>query len=264
MRFYKPYLLILIVSLVACEKVIEVDIREADRKFVVEGVLTNTGICEVRLSRSVHFSDPSVFPPVTGALVIIRDNGVAQLVPEVSAGVYELATFIGTPGHIYELEVRIGSQVFTAMSRMMSPVPMDTLYVAPGPFGGFLFPHVQYTDPAGINNAYRFIQYKNRVKDQGIFWDNDEFTDGQTSLLRLDNGVNRDDDPRAIHSGDTVAVELLSLDDPIYRFWSTVQFGGAAGSAFTASPANPITNIQGGALGYFSAHSVTRRSVIVP
>jgi hypothetical protein len=32
----------------------------------------------------------------------------------------------------------------------------------------------------------------------------------------------------------------------------------------SASPANPLSNIQGGALGYFSAHTVQRRTVIIP
>jgi hypothetical protein len=264
MKFYRKYLLISVVSLVSCEKVIDIDIREADRKIVIEGIATNEGDCEVKITRSVHFSDPSIFPPVTGAHVLIRGNGGVLPLLEISPGIYRPVNFNGIPGNLYELEVYLGSQLFKASSRMFPPVPIDTMYVAPGPFGSYLFPHVQYTDPAGIDNAYRFVQYKNRLKDPAIFWDDDEFTNGQTNLLRLDNGVSRNDDPRALHSGDTVMVELLSLDDPIYRFWSTVQFGGAAGSAFTASPANPITNIQGGALGYFSAHSVTRRSVIVP
>ena len=81
--------------------------------------------------------------------------------------------------------------------------------------------------------------------------------------MLLDNEVS-DSDPRSIHSRDTVTVELQSLDDPIYRFWSTLVFGGASGSSFTASPANPITNITGGALGYFSAHSIRKKTLIAP
>jgi hypothetical protein len=253
---------ILILALVSCEKVIDIDIRDADRKYVIEGVVTNEGLCEVRLSQSVHFNDPSVFPDVSGAQVIVYDNGVPHVLPEILPGLYRTGTVPGTPGHAYDLFVQIGDEIFTARSKMLAPVPIDTLYIGTGFFGSYKFPFVGYTDPAGINNGYRFIQYKNRIRDPAIFWDNDEFTDGQSNLVRLDNGVSSDTDPRAIHTGDTVRVELLSLDDPIYRFWSTIEFGGAGGSAFSASPANPVSNIEGGALGYFSAHSITRRTVI--
>lgn len=260
--FKKILFFIVIASLLSCEKVIDIDIRDADRKYVIEGVVTNEGFCQVWITETVHFNEPSVFPTVSGAQVTISDNGIAQNLPQVVPGVYGSNLVNGVPGHVYDLTVKITDKIFTARCTMLPPVPIDTLYIARGPFGGHKFPHVRYTDPAGVNNGYRFVQYKNGIKDPAIFWDNDEFTDGQTSLLFLDNGVSGDTDPRTIHTGDTVQVDLLSLDDPIYRFWSTVQFGGAAGSAFTASPANPVTNIKGGALGYFSAHSVTRRTVV--
>jgi hypothetical protein len=258
----KLYILACIFFLVSCEKVIEIDIREAEKKYVIEGVITDEGFCEVRISQTVHFNNPSVFPAVSGAQVLLADNNVLFTLAETSPGVYKNSAVTGTPGHIYNLSVRIDAQLFTARCTMMAPVPLDTLFIDRGPFGAQKFPWVQYTDPAGINNGYRFIQYKNGVRDPAIFWDNDEFTDGQTSRIFLDNGVSSNSNPRAIQTGDTITVELLSLDDPIYRFWSTVEFGGAAGSAFTASPANPVTNIVGGALGYFSAHSITRRTVV--
>ena len=56
---------------------------------------------------------------------------------------------------------------------------MDTIYISRGPFGQYKFATISYTDPAGINNGYRFIQYVNGVKEPTIFWENDEFTDGQ-------------------------------------------------------------------------------------
>ncbi len=250
---------------ISCEKVIDVDIRESDRRYVIEGVITDEpGVCNIRLTRTIHFNDPNVFPAVSGAVVKVKDNGVEYTLNETSPGNYSTTAINGTPGHLYQLSIVVNGESFTADCTMLTPVPLDTLYIAQGPFGAYKFANIEYTDPGGINNGYRFIQYVNGVKDPAVFWDNDEFTDGQTSALRLDNGLSDDADPRTIHSGDNVTIEILSLDDPIYRFWSTVFFGGAAGSAFTASPANPVTNVKGGALGYFSAHSVRRRTVIAP
>ncbi len=147
---------------------------------------------------------------------------------------------------------------------MPQPVVMDTLYISPGPFGQFKFASVAYTDPAGINNGYRFVQYLNGAKDPRIFWENDEFNDGERVVIQLDTGVDEKDDPRNIKSGDEVRIEMLSLDEAIYKYWYSLRSGGGDGSGNTAAPANPLTNIIGGALGYFSAHTVHRKTVIAP
>ena len=83
-------------------------------------------------------------------------------------------------------------------------------------------------------------------------------------MSQLDNGVTEKDDPRAIRRGDELTIELQSVDEAIYRFWYTMKSGGGAGNSNTAAPANPLTNLQGGALGYFSAHAIDRRKVIAP
>lgn len=38
---------------------------------------------------------------------------------------------------------------------------------------------------------------------------------------------------------------------------------GASGSDILATPANPVNNISGGALGYFSAHTTQIKKTIV-
>jgi hypothetical protein len=250
-------------GLLSCEKVIDVKIRDADSKMVIEGVITDEpGSLKVVLTRTVKYNSGNQFPNVTGATVRIKDNGVEYLLSELAPGVYVNNLVNGIPGHQYDLTITTGSEIFTASSTMQIAVPIDTVIIARAPFTSQKKASVYYTDPAGINNGYRFIQYVNGKKDPAIFWDNDEFTDGQTTAVRLDNGVDNDSDRRTIHTLDTVRIELLSLDDVIYRFWSTLQFGGASGDGFTASPANPVTNIKGGALGYFSAHSVRSMTVI--
>ena len=64
---------------------------------------------------------------------------------------------------------------------------------------------------------------------------------------------------------DTILVETRSLSRNYYNFLVTFMLetvwnqGGGAGP-----PANIKGNISNGALGYFSAHSVSRNSAIVP
>ena len=260
--------LILIGTLVlifSCNKVIEIDLRDTEIKYVIEGVITNEpGVCKVYVSESKNFNESNQFNRISNAVVTVSDNGIDQILPETEPGLYETHLINGTPGHLYQLKVVVNGKEFLASSTMPQPVLMDTLYVSPGPFGQYKFATLTYTDPAAINNGYRFIQYVNGVKEPTIFWENDEFTDGQIVYMQLDASAPDKDDPRNIKTGDEVMIEMLCLDEPIYQFWYTLRSGGGDGNDNTASPANPITNISGGAMGYFSAHTISRKSVIAP
>ena len=252
-------------ALFSCNKVIELDLRDTEIKYVIEGVITNEpGVCKVKLSQSRNFNEDNQFQRVSGATVKLKVNGTETMLTEVQPGLYETNTITGIPGHAYDLLVLIDNKLFTATSTMPQPVAMDTLYVSRGPFGQFKFATIGYTDPAGINNGYRFVQYVNGVKEPTIFWENDEFTDGQSVIMQLDASADEKDDPRNIKTGDQVTVEMQTLDEQVYRYWNTLRSGGGDGDGNTAAPANPITNIKGGALGYFSAHTVNRKSVIAP
>src|SRR5687767_2603661 len=134
---------------------------------------------------------------------------------------------------------------------MPQRVPIDTLYISEGPFGQFRFATIGYMDPLATANHYRMIQYLNGVKDPAIFWEQDEFTDGQRNVVLLDTGIDKKDDPRNMKTGDAVTIELLSVTEEVFAYWYSLRTGGGAGSGGIAAPSNPITNINGGALGYF-------------
>lgn len=254
-----------LLSLCSCNKVIELKLRDTETKYVIEGIITNEpGVCKVYLTQTKNFNEDNQFEKISGATVKVKDNGAETKLAETQPGVYETNLINGTPGHVYRLSVVVNNQTFTATSTMPQPVLMDTLYVSRGPFGQFKFATVGYTDPRNVNNGYRFVQYVNGVKEPTIFWENDEFTDGERIIMMLDASADEEDDPRNIKTGDHVTVEMQCLDEPVYRYWYTLRSGGGDGDGDTAAPANPITNIEGGAIGYFSAHTVNRKTVIAP
>ena len=264
-RIYNIVIVGLFVTLCSCEKVIELKLTNSDPKYVIEGVITNeAGMCKVFISQTKPFDENNEFEGVADATVKITDNGNEISLFPTSAGVYTTNLVNGTPGHVYQLSVTVNGQDFTATSTMPQPVLMDSLYISPGPFGQFKFATVSYTDPAGSNNNYRFVQYKNGVKDPSIFWENDEFTDDQKVTIRLDGGVTKKDDPRNLLPGDVVTVEMLCIDEAVRKYWYSLKKDGGDGTGNSATPSNPVTNIQGGALGYFSAHAINRLAVVVP
>ena len=264
-RVRYSFLLFLFPFVLSCQKVIEIKVKESDTRYVIEGLVTNESTPgKVKISRTNPLNSDNNFLNISGASVKIRDNGIEHTLAEVSPGIYQTSGLTGIPGHRYELSVMINGESFSATSTMPQPVLLDTMYVDYGPFGQFRFASIGFTDPAGIDNGYRFIQYVNGVKDPRIFWHDDELTDGDRTLIMLDTGIDKKDDPRNIDSGDEVIIEMQVLDQAMLNYWYTLRTGGGVGSGNIASPSNPVTNISGDALGYFSAYTVTRKKVIVP
>ncbi|MBS1659962.1 MAG: DUF4249 family protein, partial [Bacteroidetes bacterium] len=76
--------------LAACKKAVNIDLQNAPPQLVIEGEIVNGGTPQVKLSRSVKFSDPNSYPPVSGASVRVTDssNGLVALLVESAPGVY--------------------------------------------------------------------------------------------------------------------------------------------------------------------------------
>lgn len=264
-NIYGSLLIFSAVLFTSCEKVIDISLNDAEKKYVVEAVVTDeAGSAKVLITQTKNFSDNNEFAGVSGAVVTISDNdGNSTLLPEATAGVYQSADVTGVSGKKYSLKVEVDGNVFTASSTMPAKVNMDTLYVK----GEFIFgemrnlTNVEFDDPAGLGNSYRFILYVNGAKRNPIYVRNDEYTDGNFTNVRLFAGG--DDDDKAIKQGDTVSADMLCIDAAVYKYWYSFETSGATGGSNTASPANPVTNIEGGALGYFSAHTVQTKTVVV-
>jgi hypothetical protein len=169
-KLFISVLFLPMIMFTSCKKVIDLDLKNSEPKFVIEGVVTNEpGTARVLISMSKNFNESNQFEGVSGAIVKISDNGTDFTLSESSPGIYQNVSINGTPGHVYQLYVEVDGKIFTATSTMPQPVLLDTLYISTGPFGQFKFPTIAFTDPGGIDNGYRFVQYLNGVKDPAIF-----------------------------------------------------------------------------------------------
>lgn len=258
-------MVILMLFITSCEKVIDVKLDSVAKKYVIEGNISDEpGVCQVKITQTKDFNEDNTFPGVSGAIVTVSDNGgTPVLLTETSTGVYETTAINGTVGHTYTLKVQIGEQTFTAPSTMPVLVPFDSMYIDDRVLFGDpkKVPTLKYTDPEGKGNGYHFIQYKNGVRESTIFVRNDDFTDGNditTALISFGDDDEEDD----IKTGDTIRVVMECIDVAGYKYWSSLE--AASGDSNNATPANPVSNITGGALGYFSAHTTQEKTVVVP
>ncbi|HSZ26237.1 MAG TPA: DUF4249 family protein, partial [Cytophagaceae bacterium] len=106
--FKNLVIVLIIVSLSsACQKVINVDLNDASPQLVIIGTVTDqSGPYSVSLSQTVNFSDDNIFPPVSGAQVIISDNvGNSETLTETTPGTYKTSLLQGVTGRTYSLSV---------------------------------------------------------------------------------------------------------------------------------------------------------------
>ncbi len=259
---------LIIVFFSSCQKVIDVDIKNAEPEYVVEAIITDKpGDSRVLLSTTKNISENNSFPGINGAGVTITDNaGNNTMFVEDTAGVYTAVAFTGEAGKTYSLQVNVNGETFTANSTMPQKINLDTIFISDELLFGETrkLVNIAYQDPAGKGQCYRYVQYINGKKSKPIFVNNDDYSDGKYVETKLWYLVDEDENENEeIKSGDTVMLDMLCIDPAVYKYWYSV-YQSATGNSQSASPANPVTNISGGALGYFSAHTIQTKTVVVP
>jgi Domain of unknown function (DUF4249) len=261
---YGRYGLLLSVLLVtACKKVINVDLKNATPQIVIEGNVTDApGVYVVFISKTVDVAADNIFPPVSDAAVTITDSTahITEQLRQTDSGVYITDQIIGLPNHTYYLNVYEGNTVYSANSTMPERVPLDSITFAENI--GFnnkeeINAIANFQDPAGVANYYWFTESVNSRLIPDVFVFEDRLSDGRYIEYPLYN------DSAYLHQGDTLQLTMNCVDENTYNYFNTL-INVTGGNNFQAvTPANPMTNLSNGALGYFSAHTTQQASIVV-
>lgn len=261
---YKSLLIIFLFVLFCfgCKKIIHVNLKNAAPQIVIAGAVTNVpGPYTVTLSTTVNYTAENIFPPVSGATVVISSSGITDTLTEISAGVYTTHTIVGTPGNTYNLYVTSGGQTYTATSTMPQPVPLDSVGYTADRDGKRYNAVVYFQDPPGIANYYEFIEYNNGVEfknNRGVSVFSDRLSDGRYITHTLY------DDSTDISKGDTVTIQMNCVDVNVYNYFYQLNLVTDQNGFQSPTPDNPASNISNNALGYFSANTIQSKSVFVP
>jgi hypothetical protein len=268
-----PILTLLILAaallLSACEKVVSIDLNKAAPHLVIEGVVTDQqGPYSVKLSLTGNYFEPAlVFPPVSHALVIVSDDmGQRDTLKEETSGTYESSKLQGIAGRTYSLSVLSDGVEYDGSSSMPRKVFIDSLYAIPrvafdGDRGYDIY--VMFRDPPGLGNYYRINARSSSLipadsidgRRYRLF--TDQLTNGNEMAERIRAGRN-------VNPGDTITVELLSIDKAAYDYFHTLaDILSSDRSATSLSPANPNTNLTNGPLGYFAAYTLDTKSIVL-
>lgn len=257
-------------SMVSCTEKIEWDLSyQAEDFIVVDARITNEEKRhEVKLSLPV-FEINGVPEPVTGAVVEINDGRVIHALREdpASPGLYlTQPDFAGAVNHGYQLRIRIGDRMITAIA-FMHPVTQ-----------------FQFMRPFSVQDNPKLYEVYIRDSDGGpaivrmeLDWSH---VPGYDTLDPEENhaliyhytlnsiDVNRIFSPDGEHVRFPPGTIVFREKESVSREYQKYLRGVLSethwrGGVFDVLPGNAQTNLSEGAIGYFTATEVIRDTVVI-
>ena len=231
----------------ACEKDIDFDYHEIAKLVVVEGRVTNEGT-EVHISHSRSVNDSVRGKTLPGATVVISCDGHQDTLTFHPADTMpDPAPIVSTQFYWMKvLEERLLVNVLWAKDP--HPDTRDYYYFRMDRRSSH--PHA-LAKSKNHPKAYRWNVFDDRGNPPGFV-----FRDIHCMMERTAEEDKEDDWDRILYEGDTVTIQLMTIDQPTYNYFRTLTSGQGGG-------ANAISNITGGCLGYFTAASVSRSDTLI-
>ncbi len=279
----RTVLIILALIVTSCsEKIDDLHLDNTYKHLIVYGELTNRpGKHWVKLTGSADYFSNAPAPSITGAHVFLSDGADTLEMTESATreGVYETYPgYRGTVGKTYYLFINNvdidedgTTETYQAESYLppVNPVDSITFKYTDNSFISGWEVQIWAKDPEELKNYYSFKVWKNNVlltdtlseyivQDDELF--NGSFTYGITAQFLND----KDGSEKAV-PGDLITFEIDGITGEYFDFVQQAQaesFG--SNPLFSGPPANITGNISNGALGFFTAYSVSKSSRVIP
>ena len=286
-----------VLIITSCEDVIEVDSGFEESQLVVDAWLDNLDREQkVRLTQSQDYFDANFSQAVQGAEVNLVINGERTIeFIETNPGDYTwmpgTTDEIGVVGDTYELEITIGNETYKAQSELRRVPRIDSisqvfeeesLGIPEG-----IYAELNATDFLGTGDTYWVRTWKNdtllnKPLEILVIWDatfdSGNELDGVPFIFPIRRGINPipddfdsiDDLPPPYMPGDSIYVELHSITNDAFRFWTIAQEQMINGE--NGIFALPVANTRGNViqqstgdrvLGFFNVAAVETASKVI-
>lgn len=275
-KFNFSVLLAASLFLTSCEKTIELDIDQIPQKVVIEGYVTDIeDHTYVKVSKTNNFYTTGNTPRVTNATVMVEDSDgdiynfvhYAGNSPD-SLGLYfPEVPLVGVAGKSYKLSVTTEGVTYTAEDQLLDLVPMDKLEYRvnedekddPEDAGRFYEVLLFVKEPKETKDYYLFKCYRNDsieyANENEIYYADDELIGEDLDGIPL---------PVYYAQNDLARVEVYSLTRDAFVYYRDLQkLLTNDGGLFGTPPANPRTNISGGALGFFQVSAIRADEIVI-
>lgn len=260
---------LIIISLflvISCEREIDLNLEDQSGNIVIEANVTDqAGPYTVRITKSVSFTQSNTYPGIENAQVTLSDNlGQTENLQHIGDGIYQASSFQGQSGRTYTLKVQTDGKEYTSQSKMPEAIQFQGLeqdsFMVAGETSYTLLPI--FVDPPALGNRYLFTYSVNDNPKKYFSEFSDNVNNGAPNQRPLILPNDDEDGDVKVKVGDKITVKMQCIDDAVYTFYSALlQLSGGGGGGVT--PTNPPSNISNGALGYFSAHTVSVKTIVI-
>jgi hypothetical protein len=265
-----------IMAIQSCTEKIDIHLKSSSVRCIIYGeITTDTNSHYVRITKSADYYNSKPAKPVTGAKVNISDGIKTYPLTEslTLQGYYFTDTDVyGIPGRTYTLNVSnvdlLGDgnlESFSAVTELKPVIKIDSIDTEYNTRWDVWEVKAWATDPKETDDFYLFYIHINEklyaASLANLVVTNDQFFNGNST-----NGatVYYLDKIETIQKGDYVTLDICCITRDYYNFITEAQtISRGQNPLFSGPPANVSTNLTNGAMGYFTAYSVSRASKIV-
>ncbi|MEG9328687.1 DUF4249 family protein [Salinimicrobium catena] len=250
----KLFLIFLLLPLLSCEEVVEVELEQSTPRLVIEASLLWTEEEEnetqyIRLTTTAPYFDEEI-PPAEGAMVsVFAPDGTEYNFEESDPGIYINNSISPSLDGEFEMVIRYNGQEYQATEKYITTPQLEEVVQVDG--RGFSGDETEfrlfYTDPAEEDNFYLFRFFHDELALQ-IY--DDEFTNGNRSFAFFSDGD--------VDTGDKVEFEIQGISKRFYEYLYILRSqSGTAGGPFQTQPTDVrgniinVTNPENFAFGYF-------------
>lgn len=226
-------LILLILSCLSCEEVVDVELENSEPRLVVEASLLwnmekelNTQY--IKLTTTAPYFNEEIPPALDASVSVLSPNGIEYVFKEVEPGIFKNDNIPPALEGTYELTIIYKDQVYTAKENYITTTLLEEVLQENN--GGFSGEDIEfkifYTDPAEEENFYLFRFYHGELSLQ-IY--DDEFTNGSRTFAFFS-----DEDLKA---GDEVGFEIQGISQRFYEYMFILRSqSGTAGGPFQTQP----------------------------
>lgn len=292
----------ILLALLSCEKVIDIDIPEGERKIVVNGLIHPDSLIKVNVSRSLSVLEENQFVFLETADVRIKKDGIelGQL-EYLESGFYYLPDHYPIAGSVYELDVGYpGLASVSSQANLPDPIlfsEIDTSSTTDEWMGGVYRLSFSFQDPPDPNYYaisltathkvfdYETFTYLDSLTTYPVYFNFIEGSEGPQSAF-VEQGASTHYGSKIYFADDLFSDREMSIDIELSKFSffdaDTVEltvslehvsqdyyYYAVSSGKYDQSTGNPFaepvsvfSNIENG-IGIFSGYSFFRRNLLL-
>ncbi|RYD57919.1 MAG: DUF4249 domain-containing protein [Sphingobacteriales bacterium] len=289
--------LFILVTLVSCEKEVNIDVQSGKPQLVVEGAI-ETGLPPyVFLTNSLgYFSsinlekvqnafvhDAEVYVSDGTKTVQLKEQQLETGLPGMKLYVYTVQSLdmLGELEKNYKLTIKYNGEQYEAITKIPTPTKLDSVISIAPPFAPDNNPDVRqlkvfFKDPDTLGNHVRYFtrRFNGEKKDEPFYPGlapsvySDEIINGTQfqaifPLGEMPGTTTGFDSLGFAYPGDTVELKWCAINKATYDFYSTFEFSiNSLGNPF-AAPTRLSSNISNKAIGIWAGYGSIYTQVVV-